>query len=230
MSVSAPQDLDGRRDRWREHRERRRREFVDAALRVLAAQGPELAMDAVAAEAGISKPVLYRYFHDKAALVQALDQRGGELLFARLLPTLTAEGPARAGVQDAVAAYFEVIDEHPNLYWLIARKPPVDGSGGPGPAEEHRAFIAATLASLIDESVRLFDLDPAGSQPWAQGITGAVQATGEWWLRTRAMSRSQVVGYVTQMVWAALSGVLRDAGVVVDPDLPWSAGRRAATP
>lgn len=230
MSTSAQQVSDGRRDRWGQHRERRRRQFVEAALRVLAARGPELAMEAVAAEAGVSKPVLYRYFQDKAALVQALDQRGSELLFARLLPTLTAAGPARAGVRAAVEAYFEVIDEHPNLYWLIARQPPADGSGGAGPADEHRAFIAATLASLIDDSVRLFDLDPAGSQPWAQGITGAVQATGEWWLRTRSMSRSQVVGYVTQMVWAALAGVLRDAGVVVDPDQPWSAGRRVARP
>ena len=54
------------------HRDERRRRFVDAALRVLDADGPELPMDAVAAEAGVSKPVLYRYFSDKAALVDAL--------------------------------------------------------------------------------------------------------------------------------------------------------------
>jgi AcrR family transcriptional regulator len=221
-----PGDSDGRRDRWSGHREARRREFVDAALRVLATQGPELAMDAVAAEAGVTKPVLYRYFQDKAALVQALDQRGTEMLFTRLLPAIASEGPARAGVADAIGAYFAVIDEHPNLYWLIARQPPADGAGGPGPADEHRAFIAAALKAVIDQYVQLFDLEPAASEPWAQGITGAVQATGEWWLRGRSMSRDDVVGYVTQMVWAALSGVLGEAGVSVDPDQPWSSGRR----
>ena len=33
-------------------------------------------MDAVAAEAGVTKPVLYRYFADKAALVDALAEHG----------------------------------------------------------------------------------------------------------------------------------------------------------
>jgi len=49
---------DARRDRWSDHRARRRREFVDAALRVLEVQGPDLPMEAVAAEAGGTKPVL----------------------------------------------------------------------------------------------------------------------------------------------------------------------------
>ena len=74
------------KDRWTSHRDERRRQFVDAALRVLDAVGPELPMDAVAAEAGVSKPVLYRYFSDKAALVEALAERGSEILLARLLP------------------------------------------------------------------------------------------------------------------------------------------------
>jgi hypothetical protein len=34
------------------------------------------------------------------------------------------------------------------------------------------------------------------------------------------MSRVHVVGYVTELIWAALSGVLRDAGVVIDPARP----------
>ena len=40
---------DARRDRWSSHRAQRRREFVDAALRVLQSHGPDLLMDAVAA-------------------------------------------------------------------------------------------------------------------------------------------------------------------------------------
>ncbi len=86
---------DARKDRWTGHRDQRRREFVDAALRVLDAEGPELLMDAVAAEAGVSKPVLYRYFSDKSALVDALAERGSELLLARLLPPIPVQ---RAGI------------------------------------------------------------------------------------------------------------------------------------
>jgi hypothetical protein len=53
-----------------------------------------------------------------------------------------------------------------------------------------------------------------------------VQTTGEWWLQRRSMSRVHVVEYVTQLIWAALSGVLRDAaGIVIDPDTPPPAAR-----
>ena len=214
---SSETETDGRRDRWTAHRADRRRRFVDAALRVLAAQGPELNMDAVAAEAGVTKPVLYRYFQDKAALIEALDERGTELLFSQLLPAITTDGPGRARVRDAVNAYFEVLDENPNLYWLVSRQPP---------AEEHREYIAAALASVIGGYLRLFELDAAAAEPWAHGITGLVQSTGEWWLRRRTLSRERVVEYVTELIWAGLTGVLRDAGIEVDPDQPFSAARR----
>jgi len=47
-----------------------------------------------------------------------------------------------------------------------------------------------------------------------------VQSTGEWWLQRRSMSRAHVVDLVTQLIWAALSGMLREAGITVDPDKP----------
>src|SRR5262249_59142471 len=105
---------DARRDRWSDHRARRRREFVDAALRVLEARGPELLMDAVAAEAGVTKPVLYRYFHDKAALVDALAERGSQILLDRLLPAVRARGPAPARVRDAGGGHLAGVEGDPN--------------------------------------------------------------------------------------------------------------------
>jgi AcrR family transcriptional regulator len=220
---------DARRDRWTAHRAARRREFVDAALRVLEAQGPELLMDAVAAEAGVTKPVLYRYFGDKAALVRALGERSSEFLLARLLPAINSDNPARDRVWDAVGAYFAVIDEHPNLYWLLARRVNTEGSGGSDPVQRDREFIATTLTVVIGDYLRAFGLDSGAAEPWAYGITGLAQSAGEWWLQRRPMSRTRVVEYVTQLIWAALSGVLRDAGIAVDPDEPLPADRPRLT-
>ena len=146
---------DARKDRWTAHRERRRREFVDAALRVLEAQGPGLLMDAVAAEAGVTKPVLYRYFSDKAALVRALDERGSQILLDRLLPAISAGSPILARIRDSVGAYFAVIEEHPNLYWLLARHANVDGAG-PDLTERHKELIATTLTAVIGDLLQGF--------------------------------------------------------------------------
>lgn len=220
-------DPDARRDRWSTHRAARKREFVDAALRVLEAQGPELLMDAVAAEAGVSKPVLYRYFSDKSALMDALAERGSEILRARLLPAIASDGPALARIRDAVGAYFAVIDEHPNLYWLLARR----AHGGPAAdaVQRDKEFIATTLTTLISDYLWAFGLDSGGAEPWAHGITGLVQSTGEWWLRRRSMSRARVVEYVTALIWSAVAGTLRDAGVPVDPERPLPALRPRLT-
>jgi len=211
---------DARRDRWSTHRAQRRREFVDAALRVLQAHGPELLMDAVAAEAGVTKPVLYRYFSDKAELVEALAERGSEILTERLLPAINAGTPALESVRDGVGAYFAVIDEHPNLYWLLARHVTIESGRLSGPVQRNKESIASALTAVFSDYLWAFGLDSGGAEAWAYGVTGLVQSTGEWWLQRRSMSRAHVVDLVTQLIWAALSGMLRDAGITVDPDKP----------
>jgi AcrR family transcriptional regulator len=211
---------DARKDRWTSHRDERRRQFVDAALRVLDAYGPELPMDAVAAEAGVSKPVLYRYFSDKAALVEALAERGSELLLARLLPAINSGGPVLDRISGAVGGYFAVIDEHPNLYWLVARRGLARTGQDRAAVHPDKESIANALTVVFGDYLRLFGLDSGGAEPWAHGITGLVQSTGEWWLQRRSMSRAHVVGYVTQLIWAAVAGILREADVELDPDQP----------
>jgi len=224
---------DARRDRWSDHRARRRREFVDAALRVLEVQGPDLPMDAVAAEAGVTKPVLYRYFQDKSALVDALAERGSEILLDRLLPAIQAGCPALSRVRDAVGAYFAVIDAHPNLYWLLARESRADSGSGPDSIQQNKETIATALTAVLGDHLRAYGLDSGGAEPWAYGMTGLVQSTGEWWLQRRSMSRATVVEYVTQIIWAAIAGTLREVGVVVNPDEPFPQTRpplHAVTP
>ena len=194
---------------------------MDAALHVLEEQGPDLPMEAVAAAAGVTKPVLYRYFQDKSALVDALAERGSQILLDRLLPAIRAGCPARSRVRDAVGAYFAVIDEHPNLYWLLARETRTDSATGPDSIQQNKEFIATALTAVLGDYLRAYGLDSGGAEPWAYGMTGLVQSTGEWWLQRRSMSRATVVEYVTQVLWAAIAGMLRQAGIVVDPDQPF---------
>jgi len=217
--VNGGQARDARKDRWTAHREERRRSFVDAALRVLDAEGPDLLMDSVAVEAGVSKPVLYRYFSDKAELVDALAERGSEYLLARLLPAINAGGPVLDRISGAVGAYFAVIDEHPNLYWVIARRDRGQPGQPPG-VHPDKESIAIALTAVIGDYLWFFGLDSGAAEPWAHGVTGLVQSTGEWWLQRRSMSRAHVVEYVTQLIWAALAGILREAGIRIEPDQP----------
>jgi AcrR family transcriptional regulator len=214
--------LDGRRERWRQHRAQRRTEFVDAALRVLAEQGTELAMKQVAAEAGVTKPVLYRHFTDKADLFVALGQRGTEILFARLIPALNTEEALVPRIRKSLDAFFSVIEEYPNLYRLLVRRSfgdrPIESDSDP--VGEDKQLIAAALATLLGDYMRALNLDSGAAEPWAHSLVGMVQNTGEWWLERRSMSRESVVEYLTRIIWAATDGILREHGITVDPKRP----------
>src|SRR6059058_200044 len=147
---------DARRDRWRKHRIARRKEFVEAALRALDTHGPDLGMEDVAAEAGVTKPVLYRHFDDKADLYVALGQRGTEILFERLIPAINAELAPVPRIRMALDAFFTVIEEHPNLYRLLARG---TFAGRPADADvvaEDKEVIATALTALLGDYMRMF--------------------------------------------------------------------------
>jgi AcrR family transcriptional regulator len=216
---------DARRDRWSAHREQRRGEFIAAALRVLAEQGPDLTMDAVAAEAGVTKPVLYRYFSDKTALVTALGEYGSNVLIERLMPAIAADLPALTRVRGTITAYFETIDELPNLYWLIVRHTAGEVPAENDPYQRNKELIATALTALFGDYLRAYGLDSGAAEPWAYGITGLVQATVEWWLQRRSMSRVHAIEYTTRLVYAALAGVLPPG--VLDAELELGKSRFA---
>ena len=63
--------------------DQRRRELLEAADRVVLRDGPQASMNAIAAEAGITKPILYRHFGDKSGLYRALAKRHTDALLRR---------------------------------------------------------------------------------------------------------------------------------------------------
>src|SRR6476620_9839609 len=63
---------DGRDSRWDSHREARRAELVEAAVAAIDEHGPTASIADIAVSAGVSKPVLYRYFSDKDDLYRAV--------------------------------------------------------------------------------------------------------------------------------------------------------------
>ena len=216
--MNEPAKGDARRDRWRSHREARREEFVQAALQALAKHGPDFGMEHVAAAAGVTKPVLYRHFTDKADLFVALGQRGTELLFDRLIPALNNEEAPVPRIRKSLDAYFSIIEEYPNLYRLLIRRP---GSAAMSNAvADDKELIGNALSTLLGDYLRAFDLDSGAAEPWGHGIVGLVQNVSEWWLERRSMSRDAVVEYLTQIIWAAIDGVVRQHGIVIDPTKP----------
>lgn len=211
---------DGRRTRWTKHREERRAEFVAAAMRVLAEAGPDFGIEQVAVEAGVTKPVLYRHFSDKADLVEAMGERATAILLDRLIPALNSEEAPLPRIRKSIDAVLGTLEEYPNLYWVLARH----GHGG-DVVRADKEIIATALSALLGDYLRAFGLDSGPAEPWAYGVVGLVQNTAEWWLERRSMSRDALTEYLTTLVWAAIDGFARQRGVVIDPNVPLEINR-----
>ncbi len=203
---------DGRSTRWSAHREARRAELVESAVAAIDRYGPTAAVEDIASTAGVSKPVLYRYFSDKADLYAAVAAYAADLVMERLAPALVAEGTLRERVDLACDAYLALIEEHPNVFLLLVQNRVV---GDRDPLADGKLAIAAAITRVMGDTLRALNVDAGGAEPWAHGLVGLGLSTGEWWLTRRTMSRTAVSGYLSSFVWHALEGISHSYGVQV---------------
>lgn len=182
----------------------RRQALLDAADRVVMRDGPEASMSAIAAEAGVTKPILYRHFTDKGGLYQALAERHTEELLATLRAALVAPGSPRERTAATVDAYLAAIEDRPQLYRFLMHR---------GAAEDPAVHgtVAVFVRRLGDELATVMgggDPSPAERQQaltWAHGVVGMVQGVGDWWLETRGMPRAKLVEHLVDMLWGGFA-------------------------
>jgi len=206
-----PDGGDGRSTRWDDHRETRRTELVAAAVAAIDEYGPGASIAEIAASAGVSKPVLYRYFTDKDDLYRAVGQWGAEQVVERLVPLLTMKGTIRDRVYRGCAAYLELLDEHPQVFLLL-----VEHRSSDDPLADGKDQLATTFAKLMGDTLRRLNVDAGGAEPWAHGVIGMGLAVGEWYVRRDILSRQATAEYLASFIWHAFSGFAADNGVAVD--------------
>lgn len=211
VKTATPKDGDGRSTRWDEHRGTRREELVAAAVAAIDEHGSGASVAQIAASAGVSKPVLYRYFGDKDDLYRAVGQWGAEQVIERLIPVLTSPGSMRDRVYAGCEAYLEFLAEHPQVFLLL-----VEHRSADDPLADGKDQIATTFAKLMGDTLRRLGVDAAGAEPWAHGLIGMGLSVGEWWLRRDIMSQQATASYLASFIWHAFSGFAADNGVALD--------------
>jgi AcrR family transcriptional regulator len=203
---------DGRRERWAAHREQRREQLVDAAIEAIRRLGADAGMDAVAASAGISKPVLYRYFTDKSELWLCVGQRLAGRVVEAVRPAIDNAGGERAVIAAAIDTYLQIIETEPELYRFVAQRPGMRDTRDV--VADTVDTISAALARVIGDRLRDVGLDAGPAEPWAHGLVGCVRSVGDWWLRhNRSMSRAALTDYLTTLMWSGVAGVRAAADI-----------------
>jgi AcrR family transcriptional regulator len=201
---------DGRRGRWAGHRQQRRAELTAAAMEAIRELGPDVGMDAIATHAGISKPVLYRYFADKSQLWLAVGQAAAGLVLEAIGPAVAEVREERAAIAAAVDAYLAHIEADPHLYQFVVHQPGIARSRDV--VSDVVDAVASGLARILGDRLRAHGLDSGAALPWAYGVVGYVQAVGDWWLRQQQpISRPALAEYLTTLLWGGVAGLSEGA-------------------
>lgn len=183
----------------------RRAELLDAADRVIRALGPDASMTAIAAEAGITKPILYRHFGDKAGLYRALAERYAAPVFTELNDVLATLTDREQRMRVTIDTYLRFIESAPQLYRFLMHRALREQPGVASSIAAFTSVVAASIAEIITREVGLSAPQTRSARAWAHGIVGVVQLTGDWWLETGEMTREEVVDHIAALLWGGLS-------------------------
>lgn len=161
-------------------------------------------MNAIAAEIGLTKPVVYRSLGDKAELSAALSGRVAERLAGELGAALGGTGTLREVVTAAIDVFCRFVDEETNLYRFVVH-------GAIGTRRRDRGTdksLVTRLGGEIGDALRAAlaraDADPGLADTWAYAILGAVFAATEHWLRHRHITRATLVTQLVDLITPAL--------------------------
>ncbi|GGS83444.1 TetR family transcriptional regulator [Planobispora rosea] len=161
-------------------------------------------MAAIAAEAGITKPILYRHFGDKSGLYQALANRHVRTVVDLLRQQFEQTGTdLRGRARSTITAYLDMIAANLSLYRFLFHRAGAEDSR----THSQMTAIVRSLGEELGEVIAAASdgLDPVRAQVLGHAFVGMVQATGDWWLEHPEVDRTEVVESLVGVIVAAMS-------------------------
>lgn len=176
-----------------------RETLLAAAERLIRREGPDVSLGAVAIEAGVTKPIIYRGVGDRDALAYALAER----LTARLAAEVEERVAAAAGPRDAlrclIRGYLECAGADRHLYLYVS-------AGGAGADRiRHALLLADGAAARFAERIAAYrqaqGADGSVATVWSYALVGALHYVTLWWLRDDTASLEDATDHTTALLW-----------------------------
>jgi len=201
---------DGRKRRWHQHKVERRTELVDGALEAIRQRGRDVSMDEIAAEIGVSKTVLYRYFVDKNDLTTAVMMRFAQTtLIPNMAGALSSNLDGFDLTREIIRVYVETVANEPEPYRFVMANSSASKNKVIADSEQ---IIARMLAVVLRRRMQRAGMDTRGVEPWAYLIVGGVQLSTHSWMSNPRMSSDDLIDYLTMLCWNALCGIVEVGG------------------
>jgi len=149
----------------------------------------DVTMDEIAAEVGVTKPLLYNYFGNKERLYIACMEQAGDSLTRTVGAAIAETGSPGDALGAGVRAFFRFLDSD-RAAWAVLFDETLPNSGE----------VAEKVASYRDQIVALVSQSLLAQLPEARrgaarieiealsaALLGAAEELARWWLRTEAI-------------------------------------------
>ncbi|OIV39178.1 TetR family transcriptional regulator [Mangrovactinospora gilvigrisea] len=182
----------------------REQQMLDAAVAVFSRRGYHAAaMDEIAEQAGVSKPMLYFYLGSKEELFAACIRREADRLTEAIATAVSVESSADRQLWEGLRAFFVFVAEHRDSWVVLYQQARAQGESIAREVSRARRVIIDNVADLVRASgggrVR-------GGEPEAvaHALVGAADALSEWALGYPDEPPERSARRVMDLMWVGL--------------------------
>ena len=176
---------------------------LDAAERVIRRDGSGVSLEAIAIEAGVTKPVVYARVGGRAEVANALAERLSDRMVAAGGEALRSTTDEQSMVAAMIKSNLITVAEHRELFLYVT-----GGTADESPlqklylAERSATPLAAQLAAWRAQQGFATNV----AVPWAYAVIGMLQMASLWWLTAADQTVDELAEQLSELLWSGLAG------------------------
>jgi AcrR family transcriptional regulator len=180
----------------------RRAQLLDIGRRLFAERGLDgTSIEEIAAQAGVSKPVVYEHFGGKEGLYAVVVDREVER-FLTMATTLLEGEDTMAKFEVAAVELLRYIQENSDGFRILVRDS--NPTSGSGTFASLISDIASQVEYLLGDVLKTRGYDPKLAPFYAQMLVGMVASAGQWWLDARKPELEEMAAHLVNLAWNGL--------------------------
>ena len=183
----------------------RRAQLLDIGRRLFAERGLDgTSIEEIAAQAGVSKPVVYEHFGGKEGLYAVVVDREVER-FLTMATTLLEGEDTMAKFETAAVELLRYIQSNSDGFRILVRDS--NPTSGSGTFASLMGDIASQVEHLLGDVLKKRGYDPRLAPIYAQMLVGMVASAGQWWLDERKPKLEEMAAHLVNLAWNGLSAL-----------------------
>ena len=176
---------------------------LDAAERAIRRDGAGVSIEAIAHEAGVTKPIVYARVGNRAELADALAQRLADRLIGAAVAAIGKRRTGRTRLVALIRSSLETLAEHREMFLFV--------SGGASEDMAQRTLYLAKQSALpmaqqLAAGRTAQGLDPSVAVAWSYAIVGLLNMVSLWWITESDQSAERLAEQLGELLWSGLSG------------------------